>query len=439
MAIKYTIKLIETMKFKVFIVLGISIFYFFPVYGQVSNSYEYDILNRLTKIQYQNGLVINYTYDPLGNRLTKTRTILLPVAAGAITGSPVVCKGADSVSYSVPVITNAGWYIWSLPPGATIIAGDSTRNILVNYSMAAQNGNLSVYGKNEAGSGSLSPLFSVTMTPAPVMAGTISGLSQVQTGQSGVTYSVAAISGATGYLWSLPTGASIVAGANTASITVDFSSGAASGNITVSGINSCGEGPSSPVFAVTVSAGVPANLVIGTTNITWGQDNCYSATQIITVAGSGATFIVQNGGSAEMIAGQKIRFLPGSKINSGGYLHGWISISGPWCGTTKSITEITNFAAENDSVLRASSEGLNWIVNAWPNPNSGTLHLVVHSVDNVTPVQLSLCNLLGEKYFSREIAGEREQEISLNALQPGMYLLHLVQGAKSEVIKVIRN
>ena len=38
------------------------------------NKYEYDDNNRLTKITYSNGVTVSYTYDALGNRLSKSVT-----------------------------------------------------------------------------------------------------------------------------------------------------------------------------------------------------------------------------------------------------------------------------------------------------------------------------------------------------------------------------
>ncbi len=60
------------------------------------------------------------------------------------------------------------------------------------------------------------------------------------------TYSVATIAFATGYKWTLPSGASIVSGANTNTITVIFYGG--SGYITVEGTNSCSTGKASRFF-----------------------------------------------------------------------------------------------------------------------------------------------------------------------------------------------
>lgn len=43
-------------------------------FAQSSNTYEYDNLNRLTKVTYANGAVVQYTYDAVGNRLAKAVT-----------------------------------------------------------------------------------------------------------------------------------------------------------------------------------------------------------------------------------------------------------------------------------------------------------------------------------------------------------------------------
>jgi len=76
-----------------------------------------------------------------------------------------------------------------------------------------------------------------------------------------VVYSVALIPDATSYSWSLPAGTTIVSGANTNTITVDFASNASSGIIDVLGVNDCGSGVSSPNLNVVVNP-VPATPVI---------------------------------------------------------------------------------------------------------------------------------------------------------------------------------
>jgi len=82
--------------------------------------------------------------------------------------------------------------------------------------------------------------------------GAITGLTTVCSGQSGVTYSIGSVTNATSYTWSVPSGATIVSGQGTTSITVNF--GSSSGNISVTASNSCSNSSASNL-GVTVSGG----------------------------------------------------------------------------------------------------------------------------------------------------------------------------------------
>jgi len=77
----------------------------------------------------------------------------LPTNAGLITGLTQVCKGKSNVIYTVPSILNATGYIWTLPIGASVIAGANTNRILVSYDANAVDGNVTVYGTNSCGIG----------------------------------------------------------------------------------------------------------------------------------------------------------------------------------------------------------------------------------------------------------------------------------------------
>ncbi len=92
---------------------------------------------------------------------------LLPEAGGTITGSPTLCQGEQAVLFVVPEIANADSYIWSLPYGATIASGDSTRSIRVNFSETALSGSISVHGQNTCGDGGESPALALTVNQLP--------------------------------------------------------------------------------------------------------------------------------------------------------------------------------------------------------------------------------------------------------------------------------
>ena len=91
----------------------------------------------------------------------------LPSAAGTISGSNTVCQGQNGVAYSIPGISNANSYQWILPIGATIISGNSSHSILVNFSSSATSGILQVQGENYCGLGAASQEFLVQVNPLP--------------------------------------------------------------------------------------------------------------------------------------------------------------------------------------------------------------------------------------------------------------------------------
>ena len=59
------------MKKRLLYTLGI-MFASLQAIAENKTKYEYDELNRLTKVTYSSGTIVTYTYDDLGNRNTKT-------------------------------------------------------------------------------------------------------------------------------------------------------------------------------------------------------------------------------------------------------------------------------------------------------------------------------------------------------------------------------
>ena len=194
----------------------------------------------------------------------------IPGNAGSITGATAVCSGAQGVTYSTPPIADAVTYVWTLPAGASIATGAGTNDITVNFATNASSGNISVFGNNLCGSGTTSSL-QVAVTQLVAAAGVVAGQGEVCQGESGVVYTVAPIANATEYIWTTPPGSTIVGGAGSNFITVDFGMNAVSGVITVYGSNSCGNGAVSTNFNVTVNP-IPATPVV-----TSGSDSLMSS------------------------------------------------------------------------------------------------------------------------------------------------------------------
>jgi len=194
----------------------------------------------------------------------------LPGPAGFVTGPDTVCQNESGIQYTTHSIDNATSYIWTLPSGGNITSGEYTDTIMVNFGTGAISGEIIVCGQNDCGYGD-STFFPVVVKPFPVPASAIIGEDTICQGSAGISYSVDTITGATFYLWTLPTGASVSTGDSTRSLTVNFDSTAQSGNLVVKGWSDCGTGDSS-VFAVTVNPlPLPAGPITGVDTVCQGQ------------------------------------------------------------------------------------------------------------------------------------------------------------------------
>ena len=177
----------------------------------------------------------------------------LPEDAGTIVGDSVVCEG-EIVDYSVPEIQNANDYVWSIPSGAEIVAGNNSNTITVSYSDTAQDGMITVYGTNSCGNGGTSVGHAVEVSLLPDPAGTITGPDTICQGADGITFEVPQIANADTYIWTLPSGANIVSGAGQRTIIVDFSESSSGGIVNVHGENACGSGANSPDHTLEVAS-----------------------------------------------------------------------------------------------------------------------------------------------------------------------------------------
>ena len=128
-------------------------------------------------------------------------------------------------------------------------------------------GAISVNTENGCGASSPSYL-SVAVETIPAAAQAITGPDTVCQGQGSVQYSIPAIPGATIYLWTLPSGASITQGQGTNVVEINFSSSALSGDITAAGSNDCGTGTDSSIYVhVLICTGMDGNRLLSQVSV----------------------------------------------------------------------------------------------------------------------------------------------------------------------------
>jgi hypothetical protein len=317
------------------------------------------------------------------------------------------------VAYTVAPIPNTIYYVWTLPPDATIATGIGTNSITVNFGTNALSGNIYVYGNNLCGNGTSSPPFTVTVAPLPDPAGTITGPAAVCKGASGVVYSVGTIANATGYNWIVPAGAAIVAGTNTNSITVNFSPTAVSGTITVNGTNSCGNGIVSPDFNVTVSTIPTAPHITAVADTLHSDASTGNQWYFEGVAITGAT-------------GQT-----------------WVAQHSGWYWDVITLNGCSSDTSNHIYILMVGIDELPVATNVvlYPNPNEGVFTLMFTSAKE-EKYDIRVFNNLGVQIFEMknlDVIGTTRQNIDLRPAPNGMYSVIITNNQKSVVKKIVIN
>ncbi len=195
---------------------------------------------------------VNSAGTSYGADMTFTTGCQTPATPGTITGPTAVCPNQVGVIYSVPPITNATNYNWTVPAGATITAGAGTTAITVSFSASATSGNVTVTGTNSCATGPTGSI-ALTVNTAPVP--TISGSNSLCAASGYYNYTTEP--GMNNYVWSVSSGGSIASGAGTNSIQVQWNNvGAQTVSVSYFNVSGC-QAQNPTVFNVTVN-GVPA-------------------------------------------------------------------------------------------------------------------------------------------------------------------------------------
>jgi large repetitive protein len=219
---------------------------------------------------------------------------------GAISGTPVVCSNTTSV-YEVSPVAGAEVYVWTLPAHASIISGAGTNQITVSFDHHFNGGVIEVAAGLNCGY--LSGNRSMQLSNSPAMPLSITSPARGCPGAS-VSLAIANVNNASGYNWTLPSGANITYGSGTNSIEVLLPANFNGGTFCVSSLSACGGSsanrcksmatdlPLTPAAVLGPNQGVCGSLlnystssIAGATNYQWNVPN-------------GATIISGNGTSS---------------------------------------------------------------------------------------------------------------------------------------------
>lgn len=221
--------------------------------------YEWQLPSGVKGASTSNSIMVDYTNESesgfisvrgvndvgfgIESKLEVTVEEPLPVEAGAIQGKTKVKTTDKGILYVVPEIDFAESYEWTLPNG--YIGNSTTNTIKITISEDADNGTISVRGKNKSGVGKQSSLNINVEKPLPLESGQIIGSQSVDAGDKGEKYSINTIQNAFSYEWSVSDGATGYSQTN--NIQLDFADKVGEVQVIVRGKNRFGYGKESSI------------------------------------------------------------------------------------------------------------------------------------------------------------------------------------------------
>jgi hypothetical protein len=137
----------------------------------------------------------------------------LPATPADISGPTSSCafyNNGTTATYSISAVQGAIGYAWTLPSYMTLVSGQNTTSITVKFDSGFVTSNIKVKSLNTCAA-SLDKSLRVTATPY-ASPGTISGPTNscIYINDGIATYTIRKVANATGYLWTVPTGATII-------------------------------------------------------------------------------------------------------------------------------------------------------------------------------------------------------------------------------------
>ena len=164
-----------------------------------------------------------------------TLKVNTPGTPSSITGNQAgVCSSTET--YSVIAVSGMT-YNWSVPSGASILSGQGSNAISVQFDPSFVMGTISVNASNACGT---STNRTKSIKSVPGYPQNISGANAVCSGQTAVAYSTTPIYGALTYTWTSPTNSIIASGQGTNAIMVDYNLSSVTSKIKVNASNACG-------------------------------------------------------------------------------------------------------------------------------------------------------------------------------------------------------
>jgi hypothetical protein len=332
---------------------------------------------------------------------------------------------ANSIKqYSIPLDDNASYY-WVPPSGATIIQGQATNQISLQFSPIFKNGTLGVVKYNECG---VSPIRKLLINSTPAIPTSISGSAYSNCNTTSV-YKTNKVVGANTYTWSTNIVGAVITSfpsPNDTMVNIAFPT-FASGSISVVANNNCG---SSPMRTINVIGTPPAAYKIyGAVNPCAGTLQNYYIAKIPGVTSYEWTVpsgsVITNGAGTntiQVLIGNSAGDITVSGVNACGVgSPKKISLSDP----CNNLTNRTQSASE---------------LNIFPNPTNSTFQLAFNGIEAST-ANFQIFDLSGNAIQSTLVDYNKGLNVftfDLSQYNNGMYFVKFTLSNQAQTIKVIK-
>lgn len=341
----------------------------------------------------------------------------VPVNSFPIIGPTVVCPGTNTITYTFGTVIGAGSYLWTSNTPHMTIVSQTGISCVVNFGPGFTTGNLNVEAISSCGSYTRT----VIIKSVPAQPGGITGPYVNLCGAQTVNYSIAAVTSATGYNWTSPSGTVILSGQGTTGISVSIPAAFAGGNICVQANNACG---SSIARCLTTSALPPPP-----TGITGPVSVCKSAIQLYSITPisgavsynwsiTGGAGLVPSGTSAMANFNTALSGIATLKVKGN---------NACGVGQPAQLTIAVNLGCRSSAENALTDD----IFAIYPNPSNGvfTLNFVA---DKSSACSIKIFDILGNIVYTdilHSVIGENTVDINLSNSGQGIYQMSIQDDA----------
>lgn len=335
-----------------------------------------------------------------------------------VTPLGTVCANTNGVQYKIKPIQGFSSITWSSPAGTTITSSTDTTAV-IDFGPSFTSGNVTVTATHLCMTTTKSVAVSQGITRVPAnISGPAYGVCDTT-----VSYSIAPVVGASSYLWTAPSGGTIIGSATGLSVTIQFIAGYTTGVLSVVSFNSCNlqsgarsltvrgfpQGPTAISGPATICANQSGVVFsVAPTPATWTYLWTVPATASI-VSGQLSTSITVNFGAA------------GGSVN--------VRSQRP-CGQSGVFSKVVT--------VNCRLADLNTPLQLIPNPANDQVKVQGLDLQDEA-MKYEIVDVTGRRCIQGQWAGTESNVISTSALKDGMYFISVFTASGIRTSQLIIN